>query len=96
MRYQLRLYRIREGELDAWLAEWREHVLPLRRAQGFEVLGPWVVRDEDRFVWILGHEDFDVANEAYYASPERLALHPDPARHIAEAQTWLMDPVATN
>ncbi len=92
-RYQLRVYRIRDGELDDWIAEWREHVLPLRRAQGFEVLGPWVVGAENRFVWIVGHEDFESANEAYYASPERRAFDPDPARHLAETQVWLMDPV---
>ena len=94
MRYQLRVYRVKEGELDEWLAEWRDHVLPLRRAHGFEVLGPWVVRGENRFVWIIGHGDFEAANEAYYASPERRALDPDPARHLAETEAWLMDPVS--
>jgi hypothetical protein len=92
MRYQLRMYRIHDGELDDWIAEWRQSVLPLRSAKGFEVLGPWVNRAENRFVWVIGHEDFEAADAAYYDSPERRALHPDPARHLAEAQAWLMDP----
>jgi hypothetical protein len=96
MRYQLRLYRVKEGELDDWIAEWRDHVLPLRRAHGFEVLGPWIVRGENRFVWIVGHEDFEAADEAYYKSPDRRAVEPDPVRHLAETQAWLMDPIRTD
>ena len=94
-RYQLRVYGIKDGELDEWVAEWRDCVLPLRRAHGFDVLGPWIVRDENRFVWIIGHDDFDAANQAYYESPERQSLDPDPARHLVETQAWLMDPIRT-
>ena len=83
--YELRSYRIRDGELDAWVAEWLEHVVPLRHAHGFELLGPWLAED-GRFVWIIGHEDFDIADASYYASNERLAIEPDPARHITETQ----------
>src|SRR6185436_3656895 len=39
--WQLRIYEIEDGELDAWIAEWREHVAPLRRRLGFRILGPW-------------------------------------------------------
>lgn len=91
--YQLRSYRIKEGELDEWVDEWRQQVLPLRRDHGFDVLGPWIVRAESRFVWIIGHDEFEEADARYYASPERIALDPDPARHLAEAQTWLMEPL---
>jgi hypothetical protein len=47
--WQLRIYRAKTGELDQFVDEWREHVLPLRKAKGFDVLGPWVTED-DRFV----------------------------------------------
>jgi len=87
---QLRLYEVREGEWDAWLREWRESILPLRRALGFEVLGPW--RTEDgRFAWLIAHEDFATADAAYHASPERAALDPDPARHLAAQETILLE-----
>ena len=85
MQWQLRIYRPKAGELDAFTREWREHVLPLRRAHGFEVIGPWVTED-GRFVWIVGHDDLRAADEAYYASPERAAFDPDPARLIEDAQ----------
>lgn len=86
MEWQLRIYRIREGELDDWVAEWTTHVEPLRRRFGFHVLGPWV--EGPTFVWLLGYagsDGFAAANERYYASAERKAVDPDPARHI-EAQ----------
>jgi hypothetical protein len=89
MTWQLRLYRVRQGDLDEWVREWREHVLPLRRAHGFEVHGPWLSED-GRFVWIIGHADFEAADAAYYASPERRGLDPDPARHLAGAETVML------
>jgi hypothetical protein len=72
--------------MDEWLREWRELVYPLRLEHGFRVVGAWVNRDEDRFVWIVGHADFDAADRAYYASPERVGMDPDPARHLEEAE----------
>jgi hypothetical protein len=90
MTWQLRVYGVREGEWDPWVREWREHILPLRRAKGFEVLGPW--RSEDgRFVWLIGHEDFAAADDSYYESPERAAIEPDPARHLTTTETTLLE-----
>jgi hypothetical protein len=94
MRLQLRDYLVKPGEMDAWIAEWARHVRPLREAMGFKVLGAWAVRAEDRFVWILGHDDFDAADERYYASPERRSLDPDPARHLAETRHAFIDRIA--
>jgi len=89
-RWQLRMYRVRTGELDRWVEEWRATVRPLREAMGFQVLGPWVGED-DLFVWLIGHEDLEAADAAYYASPERAALDPDPARLLADVQTWILE-----
>jgi hypothetical protein len=89
MELVLRIYTIKPGEMADWLEEWREHVLPLRRRLGFTILGAWVGDDADTFTWLLGYdgpEGIAVANAAYYESPERAALDPDPARHIAEAR----------
>ena len=84
------MYRVRTGELDRWVEEWRATVRPLREAMGFQVLGPWVGED-DLFVWLIGHEDLEAADAAYYASPERAALDPDPARLLADVQTWILE-----
>ena len=91
MQFQLRMYRIRAGALGEFVREWQEHVRPLRLRFGFSVIGPWVVEEEGRFVWILGHDgDFAAADASYYTSVERAALDPDPARHVAEVTTWFM------
>lgn len=90
MQWQLRVYRVKDGELEDFAREWREHVLPLRRAAGFEVLGPWTSA-QGEFVWLVGHDDLESADAAYYASPERTMLDPDPARHLAETRTWLLE-----
>ena len=48
-------------------------------------------REASRFVWIVGYDgDIRAANDAYYASPERAAMDPDPARLIVETRhVWL-------
>ena len=82
MRYQLRIYGVLPGHGEDFAREWAEVVVPLRRAHGFEVVGGWLTEDKDRFVWIVGHDDFEAADAAYYDSPERTAIHPEPTRHI--------------
>jgi hypothetical protein len=88
MEFQLRDYTIEPGRLDDFVREWHEVVLPLRVAMGFSVLGPWIERDASRFVWLIGYDgDIGAADEAYYASAERRAIDPDPARHVADARS---------
>ena len=100
MATQLRDYRIRTGELDRFVEEWRTGVAPLRRANGFDILAAWTVPDEDRFVWLLAHpgdwDEFAEADADYYASPERTALDPDPARLIAEQRHSRLTGVRTS
>jgi NIPSNAP protein len=93
VRYQLRSYSVKAGELDDWLEEWREKVYPLRLQCGFCVVGAWVNRAQNRFVWVLGHEDFERADRDYYASPARAAMEPDPARHLEATENVLLEPV---
>ena len=93
---QLRIYTIEDGKLDEFVQRWKAGVLPLRLGHGFTVDGAWVAREENRFVWILsydGPETWEAANAAYYDSDERKALGPDPAKLIAEVQTWFISDV---
>ena len=97
MTYQLRMYKVKTGELKDWVEEWSEHIVPLRRHYGFEIVGSWTIDDEDRFVWILnysGPKSWEDAEADYYGSPERKGLSPDPARHLASQEHWLMSPTA--
>jgi len=92
---QLRSYTIKPGEMAAWLEEWGRLIVPLRRRNGFEIVGAWTT-EADQFVWILryaGPKTWDEADAAYYASPERTAMEPDPARHIAKSEHVMMRPL---
>jgi NIPSNAP len=87
---ELRVYTVKPGAMEAWVDEWRTHVYPLRVERGFSIPAAWIVENEDRFVWLLEYdgEDYEAANDAYYGSPERRALDPDPARHLAATKHW--------
>jgi hypothetical protein len=92
---QLRMYTIKPGEMEAWLEEWGRLIVPLRRRLGFEIVGAWITQS-DQFVWILryaGSKTWDDAEAAYYASAERTTMQPDPARHIAKSEHWLVSAV---
>ena len=90
METQLRVYRIAEGHLDDFVSAWLDGILPLRRAFGFEV-DAWRQVGDDRFVWLVRYDGpgtFADADARYYASPERLALDPDPAHWIVGNETY--------
>lgn len=95
---QLRDYRIQAGELDRFVEEWRTHLAPLRRSIGFEIPAAWTVAGEHRFIWLLAHPGgwnaFEEADAAYFASPERAAMDPDPARLIEEQRNVRLAEVA--
>lgn len=86
---ELRRNRIRAGCVDEFLEAWLGGVVPLRRRFGFTFLGAWVVEETDELVWILcydGSDGFADADRRYYASPERLALDPDPAQWFVSSE----------
>jgi hypothetical protein len=87
---QLRVYRIAPGHIDDFVQAWTLGVLPLRRKLGFEI-DAWTEIDGDRFVWLVrwrGHGSLADADAGYYASPERMALEPDPAQWIVSNDTF--------
>ena len=91
---QLRTYRIADGELERFTQEWREHVVPLRESHGFRVDGAWTDTEMSGFIWVISHDgNFAAADAAYFASDERKALDPDPARLIQSTETRMLRPV---
>lgn len=89
---QLRVYRISERHLADFVEEWQASVLPLRERFGPSIEA-WTDPYESAFVWLLrytGPGTLAEADAAYYASPERAAMDPDPARWIEDTMTlWL-------
>ena len=97
MTSQLREYTVKPGEMDEWIAEWRAQIVPLRMKAGFKVLSAWTVDGTDQFVWIIaydGPKSWQDAEADYYGSPERKAVQPDPARHLAHTSARLMSSVS--
>jgi hypothetical protein len=96
METQLRDYLIKPGHMDDWLAGWRAGILPLREQEGFRILGAWVDRPHDRFVWLVGYDrddGFVAADERYHALPARLSIDPEPSGFIAEARLDMVETV---
>jgi hypothetical protein len=96
MEYRLRIYEVKRGELQAWIDEWRRLIRPLREELGFRVVGAWVDAETSTFVWLLGYDGeggYEAADAAYYASPERSAIDPDPARHLESTRQLKVEPV---
>ena len=95
MDHQLRIYAMKPGRMDEFLALWRDHVVPARQAHGFEIVSAWINREADEFAWIVrstGPEGFAEADEAYYRSPERTALPWNPLDAIASVQLHMVEP----
>ena len=93
MEIQLRDYRIKSGHMDDWVAGWESGVVPLRQQEGFLIVGAWVDRAHDRFVWLVGYsgaDGFESAEARYHALPERLSQQPNPSDFV-EAATLDMD-----
>lgn len=93
---ELRVYTIKDGHLDDFLAAWTAGVVPLRRRFGFSIKA-WTVPGENTVVWMLtyrGEGSFEDAERAYYASPERRTMEPDPAQYIATMEKRWLEPYA--
>jgi hypothetical protein len=93
---QLRMYTIKEGKLDEFVKGWSEGIYPLRLQHGFKVDSAWVVKEENKFIWILTYDgpgDWETKNKAYHESPERKAINPDPAQFIDQIETKFLTSV---
>ncbi len=91
---QLRLYTINKGCLQQFAEEWRELVLPLRQQQGWQIERAWLIEENNQFAWLLScgeDENWADKDEKYYASANRRAMDPNPARLIAWAEEYFIE-----
>jgi len=94
--YQLRMYDVAEGKMDDFLAIFPA-VVEARRSVGFDVVGVWTIPEENKFVWIVSTDapgGIEALADAYYASPLRAAIHPEPASLLDKIETRSMQAVA--
>ena len=93
---QLRLYTINRDCLRQFAKEWKEQVLPLRIAHGFEIHRAWIIESSNQFAWLISYEGSDsweVRERAYYASDDRSDMTPNPARLIARSEEFFLEDI---
>jgi hypothetical protein len=67
MFFELRQYRVKPGQREAWVKMMEEEIIPFQIAQGMVVIGSFVgEQEEDLYVWIRRFES-EEAREALYA-----------------------------
>jgi len=95
MTTQLRMYTINRGKMDDFVRAWKAGVYPLRQRHGFRIEGAWILTERNQFIWLMsyGGTDWEAKYNAYYASPERAVLDPDPAQFIALSEQWFLTEV---
>ena len=96
MPLQLRIYTINRGALEAFAAEWKTTIKPLREKLGFTIPSAWTLPATNQFVWLMqydGPESWEALDQSYFSHPDRLAMDPNPARHIARMEAYFIEPV---
>ncbi len=66
MFFELRQYRMKPGQKDAWVRCMEEEIIPFQVSKGMVILGSFVGQEEDDlYVWIRRFED-EVEKERLY------------------------------
>jgi hypothetical protein len=95
---QLRRYELVPGERDAFLAWWRERLLPVRKAHGFEIVFAYLLADTDEFIWAVSYdgdaEEFKRAEDEYLKAPDREAAFAGIPQRVRVLKTHLVEAVA--
>jgi hypothetical protein len=95
---QLRRYELVPEERDAFLAWWRERLLPVRKAHGFEIVFAYLLADTDEFIWAVSYdgdaEEFKRAEDEYLKAPDREAAFAGIPQRVRVLKTHLVQAVA--
>jgi NIPSNAP protein len=54
---QIRIYTINKGEMDNFLKHFREDIVALHEKIGIPIVGTWVNRAQNEFIWIRNYKD---------------------------------------
>ena len=54
---QLRIYTINRGEMDAFLENFKEVVMPLHEQVGLPIISTYVNRPQNEFIWVRSFVD---------------------------------------
>jgi hypothetical protein len=54
---QIRIYTINKGEMDNFLRHFKEEIMPLHEKIGVPIVGTWVNRPQNEFIWVRTYKD---------------------------------------
>ena len=80
MLFELRQYRIKPGQMDAWVKLAEEEMIPFQSSKGMVIVGSWTgekEEDRDLFVWLRRFE----------SEAERVRLY----EAVYQSDTWKND-----
>jgi hypothetical protein len=68
---QIRIYTINKGEMDNFLKHFREEIMPVHERIGVPIVGTWVNRPQNEFIWVRNFADAadrDAKGKAFQAA----------------------------
>lgn len=54
---QIRIYTINKGEMDNFLAHFKQDIVPLHERLGIPIVGTWINRAQNEFIWVRNYKD---------------------------------------
>src|SRR6185295_12365693 len=54
---QIRIYTINKGEMDNFLKHFKEEVMAVHERIGVPIVGTWVNRPQNEFIWVRTYKD---------------------------------------
>src|SRR5712691_229963 len=93
---ELRIYTANKGMLDDFVKLWNEKLAPNHERYGLKILGAWVNRPQNEFIWIREFEneaDRDQKTKTYFDSAERKAIGDQPGSHLAKIEVRTVESV---
>ena len=54
---QIRIYTINKGEMDNFVKHFKEEIAPLHEKIGVPIVGAWVNRPQNEFIWVRNYND---------------------------------------
>jgi NIPSNAP len=74
---QVRIYTINKNEMDAFLSHFRDETKPLHEQVGIPIVGAWVNRAQNEFIWVrtfADEQERDAKLAAFRAAAERAGV----------------------
>jgi len=68
---QIRIYTINKGEMDNFLKHFKDDIMVLHEKIGVPMVGTWVNRPQNEFIWIRTYKDKAEARSEEQRVPSR-------------------------